>query len=45
MKRNILLITALLFLAAVYFIFVGYQSRTADDDNQQVQTIIADFSD
>ncbi len=44
MKRNILLITALLFLAAVYFIFVGYQSRTADDDNQQVQTIIAEMN-
>ena len=43
MKRNLLKLTPLL-LVAVYFIFVGFQSRTAGDDNQQGQAVIAEMN-
>ena len=44
MKKNLLIITAPLLLVAVCFIFVGYKSGTADDDNQQVQAVIAEMN-
>lgn len=44
MKRNLLKITIPLFLVVVCFIFVGFQSRTADDDNQQEQAVISEMN-
>lgn len=44
MKRNLLNLTATLLLVAVYFIFVGFHSRTTNDDNQQEQAVIAEMN-
>lgn len=44
MKRNLLKITIPLLLVVVCFIFVGFQSRTADNDNQQEQSVISEMN-
>lgn len=44
MKKNLLKFTAPLLLLAVYFAFVGYQSETVNDDNQQERAVIAEMN-
>ena len=44
MKKNLLKISAPLLFVAVCFTFVGYQSKTSDDGDQQEQAVIAEMN-